>query len=122
MSKLPVNTRLSAFTQVCAVEEDQKEEEEGGDVNLTCQHLFVSFTETCAVEEDQENEEEGGDVNRTCQHLFVSFTETCVVEEDQKRKRKVEMLILPVNTCLSALRRCVCGGGRPAGGRGRWRC
>ena len=55
---LPVNTRLSAFTQVCAVEEDQKEEEEGGDVNLTCQHLFVGFTQVCVVEEDQEEEEE----------------------------------------------------------------
>ena len=102
-------------------EEDQEEEE--GDVQVTCQHLFVGFTRVCVVEEDQQEEEEGGDVNLTCQHLFVGFTQVCVWRrKTSRRKRKVEMLILPVNTCLSALRRCVCGGGRPAGGRGRWRC
>ena len=66
-------------------EEDQEEEE--GDVQVTCQHLFVGFTQVCAVEEDQE-EEEGGDVNLTCQHLFVGFTQVRVVEEDQEEEEE----------------------------------
>ena len=67
-------------------EKDQEEEE--GDVQVTCQHPFVGFMQVCAVEEDQEEEEEGGDVNLTCQHLFVGFTQVCVVEEDQEEEEE----------------------------------